>query len=43
MDPYATHLQALVYASLMNEGDILELGCAITQHQFYRTVRISLV
>jgi hypothetical protein len=27
MDPYATHLEALVYAALINNEDILELGC----------------
>jgi hypothetical protein len=27
MDPYATHLEALVYATLMNNENILELGC----------------
>jgi hypothetical protein len=27
MDPYSTHLEALVVAALMNNEDILELGC----------------
>lgn len=27
MDPYSTHLEALVTAALMNNEDILELGC----------------
>ena len=27
MDPYSTHLEALILASLMNDGNILELGC----------------
>jgi hypothetical protein len=27
MDPYSTHLEALVYAALINNEDILELGC----------------
>ena len=27
MDPYSTHLEALVTAALMNNEDVLELGC----------------